>query len=477
LGIRQKRGVEFRKKNLSPFNPKRYKKMLNGLEAAVINLSAAMAARRSRIDGEYFQKRFLQNAARLERRFVIRDFAADKKPPTIKRLRLKRGFSYLEIANISLSAPEYSCDDVAPDEIPDRATHILRDGDVVVSLVRPNRNAVAFIRRARRLVGTSGLAVLRPRGIAPEYLYAFCKTDFFVSSLMRENTATMYPAASVADVLDIPILSASAKFQDAIAGAVRASLQALDDSAAKYAEAENMLLRYLGLEKWQPPQHSAAVVNFATAQKSDRLDAEYYHPQYADILRCLWRHKTAGLSDVCRLHTENHQPETDKEYRYIELANIGDAGDISGYTSDLGKLLPTRARRKVKSGDVIVSSIEGSLASCAIVSDEYNDALCSTGFFVVDSKKIKSEVLLVIFKSAFMQALLKRAASGTILTSVNADDFARLPIPLLDDKIQKSIAQVVKQSFALRHKSATLLNESVFMVETAIEKTQTLSGR
>lgn len=57
------------------------------------------------------------------------------------------------------------------------------------------------------------------------------------------------------------------------------------------------------------------------------------------------------------------------KYKYIELSNIGKSGEISNVDTLVGAELPTRARRIVKKGQVIVSSIEGSLESCALIGD------------------------------------------------------------------------------------------------------------
>ncbi len=57
----------------------------------------------------------------------------------------------------------------------------------------------------------------------------------------------------------------------------------------------------------------------------------------------------------------------------------------------------------------IVSSIEGSLQSCAMITPEYDGALCSTGFYILASALINSETLLVLFKSEPIQALIRDA--------------------------------------------------------------------
>lgn len=165
----------------------------------------------------------------------------------------------------------------------------------------------------------------------------------------------------------------------------------------------------------------------------------------------------------------NYTPKDNQTYRYIELSNIGNSGEITGASLDLGCNLPSRARRKVSKNDVIVSSIEGSLASCAIVSEQYHQALCSTGFYVVSSKKINSETLLMLFKSEPIQQLLKQGCSGTILTAINKDGFLNIPLPLVDANIQTQIADLIRQSDRLRQESQALLEEAKRKVEQAIE--------
>lgn len=169
--------------------------------------------------------------------------------------------------------------------------------------------------------------------------------------------------------------------------------------------------------------------------------------------------RTASAKDVPRLR-----------YPYIELANVGAEGEIVNVEIVPGNELPTRARRKVKAGQVIVSSIEGSLQSCALVQPEYDGALCSTGFYVLSSDSINSETLLVLFKSEPIQALMKQRCSGTILMGITKDEFLSMPLPRIADETQEQIASIVRQAFSLRQQSEQLLDYAKRAVELAIEQ-------
>ena len=209
------------------------------------------------------------------------------------------------------------------------------------------------------------------------------------------------------------------------------------------------------------------------------MDAEYYQKKYEDYVNLIKGYKNGWnkLSMACNLKDSNFTPEENKQYKYIELSNIGVSGNITGCMLEDGINLPSRARRLINTDDVIISSIEGSLESCALVQEEYDNALCSTGFYVINSLEINPETLIVLFKSEPMQKILKKNCSGTILTAINKDEFLKLPVPIIEKSIQKKIATLVEKSFALKKESEYLLEKAKRAVEIAIEKDEKTAMR
>lgn len=110
------------------------------------------------------------------------------------------------------------------------------------------------------------------------------------------------------------------------------------------------------------------------------------------------------------------------------------------------------------------------MSSCAIIEDEYNNAVVSNGFFVLKSDKLTPETLLILIKSEFMQLLLKKNSSWTILTAVSKYGLQKLKLPLIDPQIQQLISSKVQESFKLRNESKQLLEQAKKMVEDEIEK-------
>ena len=203
-----------------------------------------------------------------------------------------------------------------------------------------------------------------------------------------------------------------------------------------------------------------------------RCDAEYFQPKYIDILNAIKKYTNGfdTLNNSIKLRDSNFNPKEKETYKYIELSNIGSNGDILGCTKAKGSELPSRARRKIKFNDLIVSSIEGSLDKIALVSEEYDNSLCSTGFYVLHSETINSETLLIFLKSLSGNLQLKKGCSGTILTAISKDELNRILIPKFNNKLQEQIKLKVIEAYGLREKSKALLEIAKKGVEMAIEK-------
>lgn len=458
------------------------------LEVSVLSLSEVQKDNESkRIDSEYFRKEYLENEEIMKGSFIIKDYL-NIKIKNIKSLSLNKDFNYLQISDIDLiNGLEYSCVKIEHNNLPDRATYVLKHNDICISTVRPNRNAVALIKKPKRLVGTSGFAILRlnNKSIIPEFLYIFCKTHFFITKMMRANTASLYPAILDTDIYkcQIPLLPMS--FQLEIQNLVKDSHKALEESKELYKKAEEILYLELGLDPKNPLQSllvsktnnptNSFNISIRTLKesflKTGRLDSEYYQSKYEDIEKFIKSYPNGydSFSNIINNKDTNFTPKNNENYNYIELANIGNNGNINDPISDLGKNLPTRARRIVSNGDVIISSIEGSLSSCALITQEFNKHLVSTGFFVLNSKLLNGETLLVMFKSQIFQEYLKKFPSGTILCAINKEELSKIFIPKIDPTTQEKIAKYIQESFNLRKKSKQLLDNAKIKVEEQIQ--------
>jgi type I restriction enzyme S subunit len=309
-------------------------------------------------------------------------------------------------------------------------------------------------------------------GINRYYLWMFLHSEIGQKVLLRTASQTGQPHLTLDAIKQIEVPLFANKFQNRFERLYKESQRFKQESEKEYRLAQILLLTEIGLTNWQPKHQLTFIKNYSDTQQAERIDAEYYQPKYDEIIHAIQNY-TGGwesLDDLVNLKDQNFNPKSDVEYNYIELSNIAGNGEITGCTTEYGTDLPSRARRKVTENDVIVSSIEGSLSSIALVGNDYNDALCSTGFYVINSDFFNSESLLVLMKSIAGQMLLKKGCNGTILTAINKDEFLNIPLPKLRQEAQQEIQQKVTESFNLRKQSKHLLECAKKAVEMAIEQ-------
>ncbi len=306
------------------------------------------------------------------------------------------------------------------------------------------------------------------------YLWMYLHSAVGQKVLLRTASQTGQPHLTLEAISQIEIPLFTERFQDSFEWLYRESQRLKNDSECEYGKAQILLLSELGLANWQPKHQLPFVKNYSDTEHAGRIDAEYFQPKYEEIAKAIRSYSDGwdSLGNLVDLKDKNFCPIEDKEYKYIELTNITANGEIAGCMTELGEDLPSRARCKVATNDVIVSSIEGSLPSIALIEQEYDKVLCSTGFHVISSKSLNSETLLVALKSIAGQIQLKKGCSGTILTAINKNEFSKIILPKIAQNTQDEIQQKVTESFNLRKQSKHLLECAKRAVEIAIEQNE-----
>ena len=361
-------------------------------------------------------------------------------------------------------------------------------GDFVISRLRSYLKEMAVIqsKNFKQLLSTEYL-VYRPKTnlLSSNTLLAFSLSRIVQTILNYSQYGTEHPRFYEFVFNEMPIPKCLLLMNAEIDSIMNKAYEVLEQSKIFYKKAEETLYLELGLDPKNPLQSlldsktniptNSLNISIRTLKesflKTGRLDSEYYQSKYEDIEKFIKSYPNGydSFSNIINNKDTNFTPKNNENYSYIELANIGNNGNISEPISDLGKNLPTRARRIVSKGDVIISSIEGSLSSCALITQEFDKHLVSTGFFVLNSKLLNGETLLVMFKSQIFQEYLKKFPSGTILCAINKEELSKILIPKIDPTTQEKIAKYIQESFNLRKKSKQLLDNAKNKVEEQIQ--------
>lgn len=346
----------------------------------------------------------------------------------------------------------------------------LKTNDIVLSKVG---NSIGFFARVDESIkvcniseNNIGIKLSEYNEEEKHYILAYLNCFYAQKLVLRRTSGNAQPKLNVGDLCYIPIPQFTNRFYKSISKIILQSKSLVLQSQKLYNSAETILKNRFCIEQDNAP---IAIKSLSESfKKTGRFDAEYYQKKYEQCNQSLNTDET--VDSLCKLYDKTFLPKATENYRYIELSNVGLAGEISGVETINGAELPSRARRKVNAGQIVISSVEGSLQSCAIITDDLDECLCSTGFYIIDSKDINPETLLVLFKSEVIQALMKQRCSGTILSGITKEDLLSMPLPKVDENLQKAIAAKIQESFDLRNQSKRLLEHAKQAVEMAIEQ-------
>lgn len=108
-------------------------------------------------------------------------------------------FTYIDIASVNAEKKEIDTPRlVAREEAPSRARRLVKSGDVIVSMTRPNLNAVAIISdQLDGAICSTGFCVLRAGPhLDSRYLYYHVQSKAFVERLTALTSGALYPAVT-----------------------------------------------------------------------------------------------------------------------------------------------------------------------------------------------------------------------------------------------------------------------------------------
>ncbi len=158
------------------------------------------------------------------------------------------------------------------------------------------------------------------------------------------------------------------------------------------------------------------------------------------------------FSEFSEIDPDNLNSNTSPDYlfNYISLEDV-DRGVLKSFIELKFRDAPSRARRKIKRNDILVSTVRPNLLSHFLFKDDANDIICSTGFSVVRCNSTTALAEYVFFH-LFADCINKQITSlliGSNYPAINGSDVRRLIIPLPPLPEQRTIATSLSDMDAL----------------------------
>ncbi|MDK6079013.1 restriction endonuclease subunit S [Massilia varians] len=155
-------------------------------------------------------------------------------------------FVYVDISSIDREAKRIVDAKTLPlSKAPSRARQVLKAGDVLVSMTRPNLNAVALVPdHLDGAIGSTGFHVLRSKWLRPAFLHFLVQSQEFIDAMCALVQGALYPAVRPKDIAAYQFIFETPAQQTRIVAKLEEILSDLDASVVELKTAQKKLQQY-----------------------------------------------------------------------------------------------------------------------------------------------------------------------------------------------------------------------------------------
>jgi len=153
------------------------------------------------------------------------------------------------------------------------------------------------------------------------------------------------------------------------------------------------------------------------------------------------------LGEVANINPEKVDYSITHQIKYIDIDSVSEYKILS-YKTFSPKNAPSRAQRLVRENDVIISTVRPNLKAFSIITKQFDNFVCSTGFAVLRSKDNKILPAFLFYISLYDDIFLKQILPmvvGSNYPAINSRDVNRIQIPIPPLPEQQCIASILSQ--------------------------------
>lgn len=158
------------------------------------------------------------------------------------------------------------------------------------------------------------------------------------------------------------------------------------------------------------------------------------------------------LKYIATINDETLGEETDPDFelQYIDIGNVDSGGQIGERTTYRFEDAPSRAQRRVRDGDVIISTVRTYLQAIAHIQDPPDNLIVSTGFAVVRPLPtvFNPEFCKYALREPEFLAEVERRSVGVSYPAINASEIGDIPVHLPSLPKQRAIAAYLDRETA-----------------------------
>ena len=160
-------------------------------------------------------------------------------------------------------------------------------------------------------------------------------------------------------------------------------------------------------------------------------------------------HETLGDIIKPSYHKWNPQEHQEETFRYIEISNVSRVTGEASFSDVPVKEAPSRAQMMVQKDDIIVSLTRPHHGSIALINDDLDSCIASTGFAILREIKypiLNRTYLYSVLRTQLCLSQMLQQSSGGNYPAITTDQLMRILIPIPKPNIQNHIVSIMQSA-------------------------------
>ena len=280
------------------------------------------------------------------------------------------------------------------------------------------------------------------------------------TQLLRDSRGSLQKVVTQQSLGDIIVPELGGRETELIA----AMDAARSERRSKLAEAEGLLAGvdgYLREALGLAAAPAAGRQVFAVRGQSafERIDPHFHAPEFERIQQILAETACQPLGEIAAFSDAAWNPKDypHPAFRYIEISTVNPKTGEALWNEVAIAEAPSRARKPVQSGDIIVSLTRPHHGSIAYLGPEFDGCIASTGFAVIRNvaPTVNRAYLWAILRAQFSLAQMRQRSSGGNYPAITEPELQKITIPVPDMETQTRIAAEVQRRHELANQLRT----------------------
>lgn len=212
------------------------------------------------------------------------------------------------------------------------------------------------------------------------------------------------------------------------------------------SEIEKYFLEQLGLKPYSLKQkvYGLQTVDYADLDRWDYFSTD--NSINISLKKSIFPLTTIGQSYDFAKRTFNKSNYNNPTFKYIEIGAIDPIKGILKAKEIATNKAPSRATQFIKEGDLIIGTTRPYLKKFAIVPQEYDNDVCSSGFSVIASNEnYHLPFLLQFLNCTYGIEQLKNRMTGGLYPAITEAELKEIKIPFPDVKKQIEIMELIEK--------------------------------